>query len=92
MNTSCGSAALSAQATESTRSIAGGATRSARPEGEMAVNRGPLRAIVRLISCHGDYDRVELSCGHMGRSYGGVKARCPRCEPHGLPRLERPRG
>lgn len=45
-------------------------------------HKGPLRKITKLIRAGKglfDYDRVELECGHTGKSYGGVRARCGEC-------------
>jgi hypothetical protein len=43
----------------------------------------PLRKIVGVILRHGNLfqaDIVLLECGHEGRSWGGVRARCPACK------------
>ena len=43
----------------------------------------PLRKVVRVIHHFGNMftpDLVELSCGHAGYSWGGVRARCPKCK------------
>jgi hypothetical protein len=42
----------------------------------------PLRKVVRVILHRGSIfvpDQVLLECGHEGDSWGGVRARCPKC-------------
>lgn len=44
--------------------------------------KGPLRAIVRRLTYSTnifDSERVELECGHITRSWGGMRARCREC-------------
>jgi hypothetical protein len=43
----------------------------------------PLRKVVGTIVYHGNIfqpDHVLLECGHEGKSWGGVRARCPKCK------------
>jgi hypothetical protein len=43
----------------------------------------PLRKVVGTIAYFGNIfqaDIVLLECGHEGRSWGGVRARCPECK------------
>jgi hypothetical protein len=43
----------------------------------------PLRRVVRVVHRFGSLfqpDVVELECGHEGDSWGGVRARCPKCK------------
>jgi hypothetical protein len=45
-------------------------------------NKGPLRKIVGLVrhsSNMFEADVVNLECGHTGRSWGGIRARCRTC-------------
>lgn len=42
----------------------------------------PLRKVVGLVHKSETMfapDRVLLECGHEGESWGGVRARCPKC-------------
>lgn len=44
----------------------------------------PLRKIVSVIRHSRSIfvpDDVLLECGHEGTSWGGVRARCPKCKP-----------
>jgi hypothetical protein len=44
--------------------------------------KGPLRKIVKTLRVGTtifESDRVELECGHEGRSWGGEKAICTQC-------------
>ena len=43
----------------------------------------PLRRVVAILHHFGNIfqpDIVRLECGHEGRSWGGVRARCPDCK------------
>lgn len=51
-------------------------------------NKGPLRKIAGLIHHSNNMfvaDIVMLECGHRGRSWGGIRARCRQCA---VPTLE----
>lgn len=44
--------------------------------------KGPLRKIVKTLRVGTtifESDRVELECGHEGRSWGGERAICTQC-------------
>lgn len=50
--------------------------------GRSGKHKGPLRKIVGYYSRAEhlfDFAIVELECGHRGRSYGGLRARCREC-------------
>lgn len=60
--------------------------------GRKGPHKGPLRKITGVISraqSMFDYDRVTLECGHQGRSYGGLRARCAECGKND-PRYKQP--
>ena len=45
-------------------------------------HKGPLRKIVKVLRVGRgmfETDHVLMECGHEGRSYGGVRARCRKC-------------
>jgi hypothetical protein len=47
----------------------------------------PLRKVVSTTLRSGSLfapDHVLLECGHEGLSWGGVRARCPKCKPAGV--------
>lgn len=50
--------------------------------GRTGKHKGPLRKVIRVLR-HStnmfESDFVELECGHTGRGYGGVRARCRKC-------------
>jgi hypothetical protein len=50
--------------------------------GRSGKHKGPLRKIVGYRSRAEhlfDFALVDLECGHQGRSYGGLRARCRKC-------------
>jgi hypothetical protein len=54
----------------------------------------PLRKVVAVLHNHLNMfqaDPVLLECGHHGHSWGGQRARCPKCK-EGLPPDETPTG
>ena len=64
---------------------------TSRPTSPMKGRRhkGPLRNIVKVLHSWGDLytaDKVLLSCGHEGRSWGGVQARCRKCADESAPK------
>lgn len=50
--------------------------------GRTGKHKGPLRKVIRVIR-HStnlfEADFAEFECGHEGRSYGGLRARCREC-------------
>lgn len=59
--------------------------------GRSGKHKGPLRKIIGFYS-HAehlfDYALVKLECGHDGKSYGGLRARCRECGK-GNPKYDR---
>ncbi len=77
---------ISKRAMETGTNLGGGGL-SARKKG------APLRKIVGTIVGQSSIfspARVVLECGHHGESWGGVRARCPKCRD-GLGVDEKPR-
>jgi hypothetical protein len=66
------------------RHMRGGGSIGGKRKGQTYPKDGaPLRRVVSIIVYHGNIfqaDHVLLECGHEGLSWGGVRARCPKCK------------
>jgi len=69
----------------SDRHMKQGGSIGGRRKGRVYAKDGaPLRRVVGVVHRFGNLfqpDIVQLECGHEGRSWGGVRARCPACKP-----------
>lgn len=67
-----------------TRHMRQGGSIGGRRKGKTYPKDGaPLRKVVQVTLHTGSIfvpDRVLLECGHEGESWGGIRARCPRCK------------
>lgn len=57
---------------------------SLNPRGGLGNRKGPLRLVVETLAPQASMFSpalVRLECGHAARSWGGQRARCPKCAP-----------
>lgn len=68
----------------SDRHMRRGGSIGGRAKGKVYPKDGaPLRKIIGVLHRSGNLfqpDAVRLECGHDGYSWGGVRARCPKCK------------